>query len=83
MTYNLKAVGDDADGHELLAVVSAVHHQRVRQPLDDGALRLAKALDGISASGVRHVNWLPDLNVVATQHPSVSSTSPYTISKSF
>ncbi len=27
--YNLKRVGDDSDGHDLLAVVATVHHQAV------------------------------------------------------
>jgi len=61
---NLKGVGDDADSHELLSVVAAVHHQRVGETLDDGALCLAKALDGISASAVGNVDGLADLDVV-------------------
>ena len=35
---DLEAVLDDADGHELLAVVVAVHHQRVHKALNNGAL---------------------------------------------
>lgn len=64
-THNLKGVGNDADSHELLSVVAAVHHERVGETLDDGALRLAEALDGVPASGVGDVYWLADLNVVA------------------
>lgn len=26
-TYNLESVGDNADSHQLLAVVAAVHHE--------------------------------------------------------
>lgn len=58
-------MGDDADGHELLAVVAAVHHQRVGQALDDGALSLSESLLGIPAGGVGDVDGGADLNVVA------------------
>lgn len=64
-TYDLKGVGDDADGHQLLAVVAAVGHQGVGQTLDDGAVGLAEPLDGISAGGVRQVDGVADLDVVA------------------
>lgn len=37
---DLEAVLDDPHGHELLAVVAAVHHQRVHQALDDRAVGL-------------------------------------------
>merc|ERR1711874_12135 len=49
---DLESVLDDADRHQLLAVVAAVHHQRVHHPLHDRALSLAEALPGITASGV-------------------------------
>jgi len=58
-------VGNDADGHQLLAVVAAVSHQGVGQTLDDGAVGLAEPLDGISAGGVRQVDGVADLDVVA------------------
>lgn len=45
-------MGDDAHSHELLSVVAAVHHERVGETLDDGALRLPESLDGIAAGGV-------------------------------
>jgi hypothetical protein len=35
---DLEGVLDDADSHELLAVVSAVHHERVGQTLNDRSL---------------------------------------------
>ena len=37
---DLEAVLDDPHGHELLAVVATVHHQRVHQALDDRAVGL-------------------------------------------
>jgi hypothetical protein len=72
-------MGDDADGLELLSVVPAVHHDGVGETLNDGALSLAEALDGISAGGVREVDGLADLDVVSELHTnteSVSDSSP-------
>lgn len=51
-TYDLEGVGDDAHSHELLSVVAAVHHERVGETLNDGALGLPESLDGISAGRV-------------------------------
>jgi hypothetical protein len=51
-TYDLERVGDNSDSHELLAVVAAVHHERVGEALDDGALGLPESLDGIAAGRV-------------------------------
>ena len=64
-TYDLESVGNNADGQELLAVVAAVHHERVGETLDDGALGLAETLGGIAASSVRKVDGRTNLNVVA------------------
>ena len=64
-TYDLESVGHNADGLELLAVVAAVHHERVGETLDDGALGLAETLGGIAASSVRKVDGRTNLNVVA------------------
>ena len=50
---DLKGVLEDAHGHELLAVVAAVHHQRVGDALDDGALSLAEPLGRVPAGRVR------------------------------
>ena len=50
---DLEAVFNDPDGHQFLAVVAAVHHQRVDQPLDNGALSLAESLGGVTARTVR------------------------------
>lgn len=58
-------MGDNSDGHKFLAVVPAVHHERIRETLDDGTLRFSETLDSVSAGGVRDVNWLADLDVVA------------------
>jgi hypothetical protein len=66
-THDLESVGNDADSHKLLSVVAAVHHQRVGETLDDGALGLPETLDGISASRVRNVNGRADLDVVAEE----------------
>ena len=66
-------MGNDADSHELLSVVAAVHHQRVGEPLDDGALRLAEPLHRVSTGGVRDVDWLADLDVVTVSCLLVSN----------
>jgi hypothetical protein len=58
-------VGDDADGHELLAVVAAVHHERVGEALDDGALGLPESLLCVPAGRVGDVDGGSDLDVVA------------------
>ena len=52
---DLEAVLHNPDGHQLLAVVASVHHQRVVQALDDGALGIAETLGGVAAGAVRHV----------------------------
>ncbi len=52
---DLEAVFDDSDGHELLSVVPSVHHERVDQALDDGALSLAEALGGVASGAVGKV----------------------------
>jgi hypothetical protein len=58
-------VSDDADSEELLSVVAAVHHQRVGETLDDGALSLAETLGGIATGRVGEVDRGADLDVVA------------------
>jgi hypothetical protein len=65
LTYDLERVGNNADSHELLSVVTAVHHQRVGETLDDRALRLSESLLGISTGGVGDVDRSTDLNVIA------------------
>ena len=61
---------DDSDGHELFAVVAAVHHQRVGEALDYGALGLAEPLYGVAAGGMRDVDWGADLDVI-TAHRKI------------
>jgi hypothetical protein len=64
-THDLEGVGDNADGHDLLSVVTAVHHEGVGETLNDGALGLAESLGGVTASRVGEVDGLTDLDVVA------------------
>ena len=53
--HNLEAVLHNANGHELLAVVAAVHHEGVDQALNDGALSLPETLGSITARAVGKV----------------------------
>jgi hypothetical protein len=66
-TYDLESVGNDADGHELLSVVTTVHHQGVRETLDDGALCLSESLLGVSTGGVGDVDGGADLDIIAVK----------------
>lgn len=52
---NLKGVLNNADSEELLTVVATVHHERVGQTLNDGALRLAEALLVVATSSVGQI----------------------------
>jgi len=52
---DLESVLDDANRHQFFAVVSSVHHQRIRQSLHDGALSLSEPLGGISSGRVREI----------------------------
>ena len=70
--HNFKSVGNDADGHKLLAVVAAVHHEGIGETLNDGAVGLAKAFDGIAAGRVRDVDGGADLDVVTVEKELVS-----------
>lgn len=63
--YDFKRVGDDADGHQLFAVIATVHHEGVCESFDNWALGFAEALDGISACGVGDVDGRADLDVIA------------------
>lgn len=74
-TYDLEGVGNNSDSHELLSVVAAVHHERVGQSLDDGAVGLAESLGGISASGVGDVDGVSQGNVVTVASISISKGS--------
>lgn len=59
-------MSNNADSQELLSVVTAVHHERVGETLDDGALSLAETLSGIATGSVGNVDRGADLNVVAS-----------------
>jgi hypothetical protein len=72
-SYDLEGVGNNADSHELLSVVAAVHHQRVGETLNDGAVGLAETLDGITTSRVRDVDGGSDLDVIAAKQPLAST----------
>ena len=48
-----EGVLDDAHCHQLLAVVAAVHHERIREALDNRTLCLPEPLDIVAAGGVR------------------------------
>ena len=64
ITYDFERVGNNADSHKLFTVVATVHHQRVGEALDDGALCFPEALDSIATGGVRDVDGSADLDVV-------------------
>lgn len=76
-------MSDDADSHELLSVVAAVHHERVGKTLNDGALGLAETLDGVTASRVGEVDGLTDLDVVAARKNKELASSSSSSSSSF
>ena len=49
-THDFECMGDNADSHELFAVVAAIHHEGVRKALDNRAIGFTKALNGITTS---------------------------------
>lgn len=61
---DLESVGDNANSHELLAVVAAVHHERVDKTLHDGGLGLLEGLVLVTASSVGSVDGIAQSNVV-------------------
>jgi len=67
LAHDLEGVRNDADGHELLAVVATVHHEGVGEALNDGAVGLAETLDRIATGGVGEVDGGADLDVVAAE----------------
>lgn len=52
---DFKCVFNNTDGHQFLAIVSAVHHQRVGQPLHDGALSLTETFGRVPTSRMRQI----------------------------
>lgn len=72
-THDLESVVDNADSQQFLSVVAAVHHQRVGETLDDRAVSLAEALDGIAAGAVGDIDRVAEGDVVTvTKNQSVS-----------
>ena len=61
---DFKSVLDDTSGHQLLSVVSSVHHQRVGQTLDNRAEGLAKTLDLVTTGSVGNIDVGLDVQVV-------------------
>ena len=59
---DFKGMLQNPDGHQFLSVVPAVHHQRVGDTLNNGALGLAESFGGISASTVWQVDSVLFLN---------------------
>lgn len=57
-------MSNDPYSHEFLAVIAPIHHQGIRQALDNGALCFAEALYGVAAGGVGDVDWGADLDVI-------------------
>ena len=72
MAHDFERVSNDADSHELLPVVASVHHERIGETLNNGAVGLAEAFDGIASGRVRDVDGGADLNVVAIGEHLVS-----------
>jgi hypothetical protein len=60
-------MSNNANSHDLLSVVSSVHHERVGETFNDRALGLAETLDSISASGMGDVDRCADLNVITIE----------------
>ena len=65
--HDFECMRDNADSHELLAVVATIHHEGVREALDNGAIGFTEPLDGITTSGVRDVDWRAYLDVVTVR----------------
>ena len=65
---DLEGLVDDAVGQQLLAVVAATHHHRVRQTLDDRALGLLETLGGVTSGSVREVDFASHLDVILERH---------------
>ena len=52
---NLHSMLHDPNSHEFLAIVSTVHHERVRETLNNGAPHLAELLHQVLFGGVRNI----------------------------
>lgn len=58
-------MSNNADSLQFLAVVATMHHERVGEPFNDGAVGFAEPLSGIAACRVGNVDGRPNLDVVA------------------
>ena len=58
-------MGHDPNSHQLLSVVSAIHHEGIGEALNDRTLSFSESLDSISAGGMGDVDWRSNLDVVA------------------
>merc|ERR1719228_3044016 len=65
-----EAVLHNPDRHQLLSVVSSVHHQRVDKALHNGALRFAEPFGCISSGRVRKILgiFLLDGDIILERH---------------
>lgn len=79
-TNNLKRMGNNSHSHELLAVISPIHHERISQTFNNRTLCFAESFDGISSGGMGDVDWRSELDIIAAQsiwrfvsklHPSI------------
>ena len=52
---DLEGVLHDADGHQLLAVVASMHHQRRREALDDWALCFTETFHLVATGRMRQI----------------------------
>ncbi len=72
---DLESVLQDVHGLNLLAVVAAVHHQRVAHTLNDGAGRLAETLNLVATSSVGKQRMsLSDVDVIHKAELRVADT---------
>jgi hypothetical protein len=76
--HDLEGVLHNSAGHQLLAVVAAVHHQGICESLHNRALCLAEAFCGVPAGGVRQVSCILFLysNVILQSNTKIIMASP-------
>ena len=72
VAHDFERVSNYAHSHKLFAVVASVHHEGIGETLNNGAIGLAEAFDGIASGRVRDVDGGADLNVVAVGEHMVS-----------
>ena len=64
VTYDFESMCHNSDCHQLLAIVTSIHHEGVCESFDYGALRLSEALRGIATGGVGDVHGVSDVDVI-------------------